>query len=331
MDQSLFKDLTTSRGIKYHYFYSPPTDVAKPVLLLIHGFPSTSYDWHRVTPFFLKGGFGVLVPDLLGYGLTDKPKDTAEYVASKVCKDLIDILDFEKVEKVVAVGHDWGSKVVSRLANFYPERFLAFAFFAASYIAPATVYDYQKHIEMSRSTVGHDQFGYWEFFAEEGSDKVIEQHWDSFHSIIFPHDPLLWRSNVAPLGALRVWVQADRKGSLPHYLTEEDKAQQSKNFLRDGIRGGLNWYKLMIDKPSLGAEDDKAIPISRYDISHPTFFGAALQDQICVASLGRAAMGKHCTNATIREFDADHWVILSHGEEVADALTQWVLEEVLKE
>lgn len=106
MDASLFKDVTTSRGFKYHYYYSPPTN-SKPTLLFLHGFPCTSYDWRKQVPFFKEKGYGILAPDLLGYGGTDKPTDTASYALSKMSADIIDILDAEKVAKVIAVGHDW--------------------------------------------------------------------------------------------------------------------------------------------------------------------------------------------------------------------------------
>ena len=62
MDPSLYKDLKTSRGLNYHYYYSPATD-GKPTVLFLHGYPSTSYDWHYQVDFFKPKGFGVLVPE----------------------------------------------------------------------------------------------------------------------------------------------------------------------------------------------------------------------------------------------------------------------------
>lgn len=106
MDQALYKDLITSRGVRYHYYTSAPRD-SKPVLLLLHGFPSTSWDWHRQVPFFESHSYGLIVPDMLGYGGTDKPTDPQIYKLSAIAKDLIDILDAEKVQTVITIGHDW--------------------------------------------------------------------------------------------------------------------------------------------------------------------------------------------------------------------------------
>lgn len=106
MDASLYKTLTTSRGVKYNY-YATPARPGKPTVLFCHGFPSTSADWRYFVPFFKERGFGVLVPDLLGYGETDKPTDASFYVSSKISKDIVDILDAEGVAKTIAIGHDW--------------------------------------------------------------------------------------------------------------------------------------------------------------------------------------------------------------------------------
>ncbi len=106
MDASLYKDVLTSRGLKYHYYFSPHRG-SKPTLLFCHGFPSTSRDWRKEALYFQDQGYGIVVPDMLGYGGTDKPTDPALYVLSLMSDDLIDILNAEKLDRVVAIGHDW--------------------------------------------------------------------------------------------------------------------------------------------------------------------------------------------------------------------------------
>lgn len=48
---------------------------------------------------------------MLGYGGTDKPTDTGSYGSTGLARDIIDILDKEKVgvegNRAIAVGHDW--------------------------------------------------------------------------------------------------------------------------------------------------------------------------------------------------------------------------------
>lgn len=106
LDTQKFKDLTTTRGLKYHYCYAP-AEASKFTLLLLHGFPSLARDWRKVSLPLEKLGYGIIIPDMLGYGGTDKPADPAEYKTKLICHDLVDILDTEGLRKVVVIGHDW--------------------------------------------------------------------------------------------------------------------------------------------------------------------------------------------------------------------------------
>ena len=106
MDHSFYRNTAVSRGLIYHYYLSKAVN-GKPNLLFCHGFPSKSNDWRYIVPYFKRRGYGIIVPDMLGYGGTDKPTDPSAYVGSKIAKDLVEILDAENIEKVIAIGHDW--------------------------------------------------------------------------------------------------------------------------------------------------------------------------------------------------------------------------------
>ncbi len=106
MDASLYKTFRTSRGYKYHYFSSRP-QAGKPTLLLAHGFPCTSYAWNNQVKFFKGLGYGLIAPDMLGYGGTDKPTNPAEYRLKLMVGDVMEILRHERPEKIIAIGHDW--------------------------------------------------------------------------------------------------------------------------------------------------------------------------------------------------------------------------------
>lgn len=106
MDPAKYKTTQTSRGFTYNYYFSPALS-SKPFLLFCHGFPSFTTHWSKIAMFFEREGYGIIVPDMLGYGETTKPTDPAAYVGSLISKDLVDILDAENVKQVVAIGHDW--------------------------------------------------------------------------------------------------------------------------------------------------------------------------------------------------------------------------------
>lgn len=94
-----------------------------PVLILLHGFPEFWYAWIHQIEFFAAQGFHVIAPDQRGYNLSDKPKGVKNYGLDTLCKDIIGLMDSEKVEKCYLIGHDWGAMVTWLLGMKYPERF----------------------------------------------------------------------------------------------------------------------------------------------------------------------------------------------------------------
>jgi pimeloyl-ACP methyl ester carboxylesterase len=84
-----------------------------PLLLLLHGFPSSSYDWRLLLEENRE--HGVLAPDFLGFGLSEKPRDhdyTLHWQA-----DLVEELVRRHGEggAVFLVGHDMGTSVATEL------------------------------------------------------------------------------------------------------------------------------------------------------------------------------------------------------------------------
>lgn len=105
-----FPSISTSarlpHGTTYSYVHVEPKG-NKPYILFLHGFPDSSYGWRKQIPHFSNLGYGLIVPDLLGYGGTDKPKEVEAYKLRKISEEVVGILDIHKIEQVIGVGHDW--------------------------------------------------------------------------------------------------------------------------------------------------------------------------------------------------------------------------------
>lgn len=104
---SLAKKATLSDGTTYGYVHIASSSSAKPNFLLLHGYPSSSYDWRHQIRALQSAGYGVLAPDLLGYGDTDKPEDVEAYRMKSMSDHMVELLDIENVRRCIAVGHDW--------------------------------------------------------------------------------------------------------------------------------------------------------------------------------------------------------------------------------
>jgi pimeloyl-ACP methyl ester carboxylesterase len=84
-----------------------------PVLTLLHGFPSSSHDWAKVTPA-LAAGNTVVAPDFLGFGASDKPADHTYSLVEQA--DLIEaIWAAEGIEGTALIAHDYGASVAQEL------------------------------------------------------------------------------------------------------------------------------------------------------------------------------------------------------------------------
>ncbi|KMU80200.1 hypothetical protein CISG_08308 [Coccidioides immitis RMSCC 3703] len=76
-------------------------------IFTLHGLPRSSWDRRHMIVRLRNTGYGVIVPDLLGYGDTDKPVELNSYAMTKMTQHIVEILDIEDVGKCIGVAHDW--------------------------------------------------------------------------------------------------------------------------------------------------------------------------------------------------------------------------------
>lgn len=101
------KTTTTSDGTTYAYIRIPAATPTNPTFLLLHGFPSSSFEWRHMVPRLKGKGYGIVAPDLLGYDDTDKPVEVEAYSHKRMADQIIEILEVEGLKRVIGVGHDW--------------------------------------------------------------------------------------------------------------------------------------------------------------------------------------------------------------------------------
>ena len=93
----------------------------RPVVLL-HGFPDSGRLWRHQAPALARAGFRVIVPDLRGYGGSDKPDAVEAYRLEALAADVLAVMDATGVGRAHVVGHDWGAALAWGLAARVPER-----------------------------------------------------------------------------------------------------------------------------------------------------------------------------------------------------------------
>ncbi|KAI1268634.1 hypothetical protein F5Y18DRAFT_415311 [Xylariaceae sp. FL1019] len=112
---------STIGDIKYHYMLAKPQGNPVATIFLIHGWPDLGMGWRNQVPFLMSLGLQVVVPDMLGYGRTSAPDSYEEYAMKKMTAHIAHIIKEVTNDPIILGGHDWGSMVVWRLGQYYPE------------------------------------------------------------------------------------------------------------------------------------------------------------------------------------------------------------------
>lgn len=94
-----------------------------PVVLLLHGEPTWGYLYRHMIPVLLDAGLRVVVPDLVGFGRSDKPTDPAAYTYARHVAWTRALCDELGLADITLFCQDWGSLIGLRMVGEEPERF----------------------------------------------------------------------------------------------------------------------------------------------------------------------------------------------------------------
>jgi pimeloyl-ACP methyl ester carboxylesterase len=174
----------------------------RPVLLL-HGFPDSSYLWRHQVPALVEAGMRAIAPDLRGFGESEKPEGVEQYRVARSVADMLAVLDALGIERAVVVGHDWGAVVAWALAALAPDRV-------------------ERLVAMS---VGH---------PNALRERSIEQREKAWYQLLFQFtgvaEELLKRDGWA---LLRQWLRGD--GDVDRYIADLSRP--------GALTAAFNWYR----------------------------------------------------------------------------------------
>jgi pimeloyl-ACP methyl ester carboxylesterase len=109
----------TIGAYRLHYEAEGPAN--GPAVVLVHGLGGRAEDWRDLAPYIARAGFRVYLPDLIGYGRSEKPAEFSYSVhdEAEVVFDFINALGLKQVD---LGGWSMGGAIVQHVAADHPDR-----------------------------------------------------------------------------------------------------------------------------------------------------------------------------------------------------------------
>jgi pimeloyl-ACP methyl ester carboxylesterase len=146
-------------GVRLHYWLGGEPD--GPSVLLWHGFLSTSLEWRKVMPLLAAAGYAVLVPDMRGYGDSDKPAGTDGYDARALAEEfraLVGQIGFGNGNPLLLAAHDMGAPPALLWAADHPEEVAGLLYIEAPVMLSAVL---QKIIVYTPEAMQDGSMWWW--------------------------------------------------------------------------------------------------------------------------------------------------------------------------
>lgn len=108
-------------GMKMHYIDEGSNE--KGLVLCLHGEPSWSYLYRKMIPIFVKAGYRVIAPDLIGFGKSSKPTSTSDYTYQKHVNWTKNLISKLELSDINLFCQDWGGLIGLRILGEEPHLF----------------------------------------------------------------------------------------------------------------------------------------------------------------------------------------------------------------
>lgn len=221
MQLSTPKTIETDRG---RFAYREAGEAGGKPLVMLHGWPESSYCWAHVVPH-LRDGLRVIAPDLRGLGDSTREGTLEQYRKQELAQDVISVIDALQVDAFQLVGHDWGGIVAQEVALAIPERVERLVLMNIAVIN--NLRGNMEVIEAVRKR-GGPYYWYQHFQQEPG---LAEAMIPGNESVWLRHFLRTWSEDGFPEDALQEYVRFYRIPGTPgtganYYRTMRDDAKR---------------------------------------------------------------------------------------------------------
>jgi pimeloyl-ACP methyl ester carboxylesterase len=282
-----------------------------PLVLLLHGFPETSYSWRHQLADLAAAGYRVVAPDQRGYGRSDQPQGIGDYTIFHLVGDVVALIRELGERQAVVVGHDWGAVVAWHAALLRPDVVRGVVGVSVPPLPRAP----RPPLTITRERFGENF--YQNYFQEPGvAEAGLGKDIRVTLRKTFAGVP---NRNPAPGGDGFLDMFADPE-TLPAWLTEQDLETYVDQFTRSGFTGALNWYR------NIDRNWELTSPWQDAPITPPALYISGVNDIVrTFYSMGDAARAiVPNLRGVIDVPDCGHWTQQEKPETVTDALLDFL-------
>lgn len=327
MDSLSRKTFKTAAVVKYTYWTSQAKD-SKPTVLLLHGNPDTAALWSDlIKNHLLPGGYGVVAPDLIGFGSTDKPEGVANYSMSSISKALVALLDHEGLQQVIPLGHDFGANLASKMCAFAPGHVSGLVTLGTAYIPPSPYpFDFEQIRAMQEQYMGYCSIWYFPLFTSPEGYRLIDENVENMFTALHGGGERM-KEVCCYEGAMERWLKDPSnvdKEVLPYAQSSSFRKEWVDRMKQESFRAPLDWYKATAQSLDTEAEG-AALKAGHHIVKVPYLFVAATKDPLAPAAAVQEPIAQGMLpDVTLEEVEASHWCTLEKPREVGEAVVRWL-------
>ena len=239
-----------------------------PPLVLLHGFPDFWYGWKSVITS-LKKYYKLIIPDMRGYNLSDKPEGVEKYKIEILVEDIKGLIESLSLGKVFLAGHDWGGVVAWAFAEKYPELLQKLAILNAPHMK---IFQQKLRTDKKQQKAS---FYIFEFLKPDGEKFLFKDDYKWLKFAVF--EGMKNKSN----------------------LTDFDKEQYLNAWTQPGaILGGVNYYRANVSFDDWTGK-----------IAVPTLVIHGMKDSAVLSSVLNGLSDYVDDLKIVRAENSSHWVM----------------------
>ena len=100
-------------------------NIKDELVILLHGFPETSYMYKDLIKDISDSGYYCIAPNLRGYSEGARPQGKNNYTLDKLVNDVLEMINHTGKDKLHIIGHDWGAVIGWQIAHDHPNKLLS--------------------------------------------------------------------------------------------------------------------------------------------------------------------------------------------------------------